>query len=84
MPIRPTQLPATPRLSGTRISVGAAATYTGLAESTLNKLRMTGFGPQFLKISARRVAYDTNDLDDWLASKRRVSTSDPGISVTPA
>jgi predicted DNA-binding transcriptional regulator AlpA len=59
-----------------RISVGAAAGYTGLAESTLNKLRMTGGGPRFLKISARRVAYDTADLDEWLASKRRRSTSD--------
>jgi predicted DNA-binding transcriptional regulator AlpA len=61
-----------------RISVGAAASYTGLAESTLNKLRMTGGGPRFLKISARRVAYDTTDLDEWLATKRRRSTSDQG------
>jgi predicted DNA-binding transcriptional regulator AlpA len=59
--------------------VAAAAAYTGLAESTLNKLRMTGgAGPRFLKLSARRVVYDTNDLDDWLRSKRRVSTSDNG------
>jgi predicted DNA-binding transcriptional regulator AlpA len=61
-----------------RISVSAAAAYTGLAESTLNKLRITGGGPHFLKISARRVAYDTADLDEWLASKRRRSTSDRG------
>jgi predicted DNA-binding transcriptional regulator AlpA len=61
-----------------RITVSAAAAYTGLAESTLNKLRMSGAGPRFLKISARRVAYDTSDLDEWLASKRRRSTSDNG------
>jgi predicted DNA-binding transcriptional regulator AlpA len=67
-----------------RISVGAAANYTGLAESTLNKLRMTGGGPRFLKISARRVAYDTADLDEWLASKRRRSTSDQGEAATAA
>ncbi len=61
-----------------RISVSAAASYTGLAESTLNKLRMTGVGPRFLKVSARRVTYDTDDLDEWLVSKRRRSTSDRG------
>lgn len=71
-------LPEAIRPGGNRISVGAAAIYTGLAESTLNKLRMTGSGPRFLKLSARRVVYDTNDLDEWLASKRRISTSDSG------
>jgi len=61
-----------------RISVSEAAIYTGLAESTLNKLRLTGDGPRFLKLTARRVSYDTADLDEWLASKRRISTSDHG------
>jgi predicted DNA-binding transcriptional regulator AlpA len=70
--------------SGSRISVGAAAAYTGLAESTLAKLRMTGSGPRFLKISARRVAYDTRDIDEWLATKRRVSTSDTGSTERAA
>ena len=78
MPVQRSQLPEANRPSGARISVAAAAVYTGLAESTLNKSRMTGAGPRFLKLSARRVAYDANDLDDWLLSKRRVSTSDNG------
>lgn len=78
MPKPQLQLSETNRSTGSRISVGAAATYTGLAESTLNKLRMTGSGPRFLKVSARRVVYDTSDLDAWLVSKRRVSTSDNG------
>ncbi len=68
--------PLANRPAGTRITVSAAAEYTGLAESTLNKLRVTGGGPQFLKIAARRVVYDTNDLDAWLLSKRRLSTAD--------
>lgn len=59
-----------------RISVSEAASYLALAESTLNKMRMTGGGPRFLKLSARRVAYDTADLDEWLLTKRRCSTSD--------
>ena len=60
-----------------RLNVDDAATYTGLSASTLNKLRVFGGGPMFLKLG-RRVAYDVTDLDAWLANKRRRSTSDPG------
>ena len=62
-----------------RITVEEAASYVGLAKSTLDKFRCYGSGgPTFLKVSSRRVVYDTRDLDSWLESKRRVSTSDPG------
>ena len=60
-----------------RVNVDDAATYIGLSASTLNKLRVFGGGPVFLKIG-RRVAYDVADLDAWLQSKRRRSTSDTG------
>jgi predicted DNA-binding transcriptional regulator AlpA len=66
----PIQAPAT-------VPVEIAATYLGLSVSTLNKLRVFGGGPVYLKLG-RRVAYDLADLDDWLASKRRRSTSDQG------
>jgi predicted DNA-binding transcriptional regulator AlpA len=59
----------------TRFPVAAAANYTGLSVSTLNKLRVFGGGPPYLKLG-RRVAYDQKDLDGWLASKRRQSTSE--------
>lgn len=60
-----------------RVTVEGAATYLGLSVSTLNKLRVFGGGPVFLKLG-RRVAYDPADLDAWLATKRRRSTSDAG------
>lgn len=60
-----------------RLTVDAAASYTGLSVSTLNKLRVFGGGPVFLKLG-RRVAYDIADLDRWLETKRRRSTSDDG------
>jgi predicted DNA-binding transcriptional regulator AlpA len=66
--------------SPTRLPVSAAATYLGLSGSTLNKLRVFGGGPVFLKLG-RRVAYDIADLDAWLATKRRTSTSDRGWRV---
>lgn len=59
------------------LNVAEAAKRLGLSVSTLNKLRVFGGGPVFLKLG-RRVAYEISDLDSWLASKRRVSTSDGG------
>lgn len=56
-----------------------AAAYTGLAESTLEKMRLSGDGPRFLKLTARAVAYHVRDLDAWLESRRRRSTSDDGV-----
>lgn len=58
-----------------RLTVNAAAQYVGLSASTLNKLRVFGGGPIFLKLG-RRIAYDVTDLDAWLATKKRLSTSD--------
>lgn len=54
--------------------VGIAAAYMGLSSSTLNKLRVFGGGPAYLKIG-RRVVYQATELDEWLVSKRRASTS---------
>jgi predicted DNA-binding transcriptional regulator AlpA len=68
-----------PSQQSRRVPVNVAAHYTGVGTSTLNRLRSTGGGPRFLKI-CRRVTYDTNDLDEWLASKRQYRTSDYGPS----
>ena len=62
-----------------RLSTCEAAEYVGLSARTLEKLCITGGGPEFLKPN-RRVVYDRNDLDAWLAGKRRRSTSDAGAS----
>ena len=59
------------------LTVSEASRHVGLSVSTLNKLRVLGGGPIFLKLG-RRVAYDVADLNAWLASKRRRSTSDDG------
>lgn len=67
-----TSLPARPMMR-TR----DAATYTGLAKSTLEKLRVNGGGCPYIRIG-RVVVYDPNDLDNWLAEHRRTSTSDRG------
>ena len=40
------------------------------------KHRVAGTGPPYLKISPKVILYDPADVDRWLASKRRTSTSD--------
>ena len=39
-----------------------AAKRVGLGKSTLEKLRLTGYGPTYLKVG-RRVVYDIRDLE---------------------
>ena len=51
-----------------------AALYLELAESTLAKMRVRGDGPVYYKIG-RAVVYAREELDRWLASKRRLNTS---------
>ena len=50
----------------------------GTSPSTLAKWRMTGKGPPFSKVGPRLVVYDPDDLDDYVAARRRRSTADPG------
>ena len=59
------------------LTVGEAAAYVGLSASTLNKLRVFGGGPIFIKLG-HRVVYDRADLDAWMNARRRRSTSDDG------
>ena len=50
-----------------RLSTPEAANYLGLRKSTLDKYRITGKGPSWVKFG-RRVVYDSADLDAWIAS----------------
>lgn len=53
-----------------------AAVYLGLSASTLNKMRCVGGGPPYVKLTGRAVGYLRSDLDSFLASQRRSSTSE--------
>lgn len=61
------QTPRTLRTDG-------AARYVGLSVSTLEKLRLTGDGPEYIKLG-RTVLYKPEDLDAWIDGNRRKSTS---------
>jgi Helix-turn-helix domain len=55
-------------------NVVQAADYTGISKSSLDKLRVYGGGPPFIKVGAR-IIYDQVDLDAWLLGKRVANTS---------
>lgn len=52
-----------------------AAQITGLSASQLNKLRVYGGGPEFIKLG-HSVFYETAALEAWLALHRRRSTAE--------
>ena len=61
-----------------RLRTKAAAEYLGYSESTLEKKRLTGNGPPFIRLGVRgAIVYDTGDLDAWLTERRVSSTSEP-------
>jgi predicted DNA-binding transcriptional regulator AlpA len=55
-----------------------ASKYLGLSESTLAKRRLYGLPPAFLSLGGRAVGYAIEDLDSWIKSCRRQSTSQVG------
>ncbi|MFT4131882.1 helix-turn-helix transcriptional regulator [Labrys sp. (in: a-proteobacteria)] len=59
------------------LNTGALAAEKHLSVSYLNKLRLTGDGPPFLKIG-KKVLYRRSDVERWFASRVRTSTSDQG------
>ena len=52
-----------------------AAYRLGLKTNTLEGWRLKGFGPKFIKVG-RNVRYRISDLDEWLESRERNSTSE--------
>ena len=60
-----------------RLRTAEAADYCGSTKSTFEKYRLTGEGAIYSKLG-RVVVYDMADLDNWLESKKRLSTSDAG------
>ena len=59
-------------------STEEAAERIRLRPQTLRSYRSKGGGPAFIKLSTNRVAYRTADLEEWIQSRRRNSTCDPG------
>jgi predicted DNA-binding transcriptional regulator AlpA len=57
-----------------------AAHYLGVSTSALAKWRCQGTSPPYVKLGERVVVYDQSDLDQWMRSRLRRSTSQ---SISP-
>ena len=51
-----------------------AARFVGLAPSTLSKLRCVGGGPKFTRLG-RAIVYTVDDLEAWVASHGKCSST---------
>jgi predicted DNA-binding transcriptional regulator AlpA len=61
-----------------------ASRFVGLSIRTLEKHRIYGTGPRYSKLGGR-VVYRVEDLQAWVESGTKASTSDPGrATVLPA
>jgi Helix-turn-helix domain len=58
-----------------KLNTREAARHLGLAPATLAKMRCWGGSPPFLRLG-RKVVYCRDDLDEWLNTRRAISTSD--------
>lgn len=59
---------------GIKMLVGEAAAYLRCSKSFLNKKRLDGSGPTFIKLG-KKILYDQKDLELWTASKKRQRTA---------
>jgi predicted DNA-binding transcriptional regulator AlpA len=53
-----------------------AASVLRLSERTLERLRCSGLGPQFIRCGRRSIRYQQHALDAWIASRVVRSTSE--------
>lgn len=57
------------------LSIPEAAKFLGVHRSFLDRRRVAGGGPRFMRLSARIIRYSTQDLIAWLERSRRANTS---------
>jgi hypothetical protein len=53
-----------------------AAQFLNVSHSFLEKLRIVGGGPKFLRLSSRKILYQKGELKQWMERKSRLSTSE--------
>lgn len=56
------------------LSEKMTADYLGLSDKTLQRHRIQGTGPKYIKCGGR-VLYDIHDCDDWMENQKVMSTS---------
>jgi len=62
------------------LSTKESATYLCVSKSYLDKLRVYGGGPQFLRFGRRKILYPVADLNRWANAHQFRSTSEYGLT----
>ena len=57
------------------VTEAEAAQLLRLSTRTLQRLRLEGGGPRFIKLTARRLAYAVSDLESWINTRVFSSTA---------
>jgi predicted DNA-binding transcriptional regulator AlpA len=60
------------------LTVEDAAARLKISKHTLNRWRVTGEGPPFVKYGPRLVRYIDSVLDEWAKNRLKASTSEYG------
>jgi len=60
-----------------------ASVFLAVARKTLARWRSLGIGPEFIQIGTRGIRYARDDLNLYIATQRRRSTSDTGPDQQP-
>ena len=60
------------------LTQGQVACLVGVSEKAMEGWRYKGGGPPYIRISSRCIRYRRADLEAWLDSRTRISTSDSG------
>ncbi|MFG0251291.1 MAG: helix-turn-helix transcriptional regulator [Phycisphaerales bacterium JB038] len=71
----PPDAPASPILGEPLLAPAALATELGVTTKTLERWRMTGDGPPFLRISRKVIRYRKADVEAFLAGRVAASTA---------
>lgn len=67
--------------AGPLLTTVETARYLRLSAATLERLRLTGDGPRYIKLGPgkrARIVYPINDLETWLRANTRTHTTDRG------
>ena len=62
------------------INEADAAKRLSLSRRTLQQFRLTGGGPAYVQLGARRIAYELPALEAWARARTYSSTSDRGAA----
>jgi len=68
-------------MAQTLLTTAEAAKELNVSQRTLETLRYRGDGPRFVRVGRRTVRYPADELDRYVQTRLRRSTSDPGPGI---